>query len=109
MLRKKLDATVLMPTKIYIFFLVHFIIQEDFQAKMRTSDTIIEKRSFKCDICDHIWYRKYDYENHLKTKKHEKIKQKIENFRQNIKNKTKENILIVKQEKKQKQHNKPYN
>jgi len=56
---------------------------------MRTSDTIIEKKSFKCDICYHIWYRKYDYENHLKTKKHAKIKQKIENFRKNIKNNTK--------------------
>ena len=41
---------------------------------MRTIYNITEKQLYKCEICDHIWCRKYDYENHLKTRKHENRK-----------------------------------
>ena len=30
------------------------------------------KKTFICEICDHTWYRKYDYTQHLKTTKHSK-------------------------------------
>jgi len=42
---------------------------------MRLKKTI---KLYYCEFCDHGWSRRYDYENHLKTKKHENFRQKVE-------------------------------
>jgi hypothetical protein len=55
---------------------------------MRKNETEKTTKLYYCEFCDHGWSRRYDYENHLKTKKHEKIRQKVENFRQKVEKKS---------------------
>ena len=39
---------------------------------MTTKNNLI----YNCEYCDHSWNRKYDYEQHIKTKKHDKMRKK---------------------------------
>ena len=39
-------------------------------------ETMNNENKYNCKYCDHIWSRKYDFEQHLKTKKHEKNEKK---------------------------------
>jgi protein-arginine kinase activator protein McsA len=59
-------------------FLAICIKQEDFRQNMRIHETGNNIKQYICELCDHKWSRRYDYENHLKTKKHEKIRQTTE-------------------------------
>jgi hypothetical protein len=44
--------------------------------------SIKRKSSFVCEYCDYICCKRYDYNQHVNTKKHEKTRQKIEKTRQ---------------------------
>jgi len=43
---------------------------------MIENDTEQTKKQFTCIYCEHSWSRKYDYDQHLKTKKHETKRKK---------------------------------
>jgi hypothetical protein len=58
-------------------------------TKMSNFDTIQPKPIFRCEYCDHTWYRQYDYKNHLKTKKHEQKRKNIEEKRKKSEEKRK--------------------
>ena len=69
-------------------FLTICIKREVFRQNMRNRETENNIKQYICEFCDHKWSRRYDYVNHLKPKKHEKIRQKTEIFRQQAEKKT---------------------
>ena len=38
--------------------------------------TIKTKQTFSCECCDRSWSRRYEYDRHLTSAKHEKMRQK---------------------------------
>jgi ketol-acid reductoisomerase len=39
---------------------------------------------FMIECCDHVWYRKFDYERHLKSKKHAQMRKIIGQMRNSV-------------------------
>jgi len=57
--------------------------------------TTIVKQTFYCKYCDHSWYRKYDIEQHYKTKKHTKNEKKgLENEKKSLENEKRPRVVL---------------
>ena len=73
-------------TQLFLFYRFFLIYQPNIYLKITLVDYNMStkiKTTYNCDVCDRIWSRRYEYDRHLRSIKHEKMRLKSSECRTN--------------------------